>query len=239
MTSSFQTRCCRVLVAVFAAVGLGVAPTPVVAGPLIDSGTSYNDGSGPAGGAWEATYNHSKSIPFLGQELTASVDMAVFTGADFNTLTGTSVTPTDVNPTDYVYAYQIDVNSLTGTSWANFSVGIHDNPSRSGPFSVSLDSADIEPSGLVENLGSGGTGTMVWEFGNSSPALASGTRSQVLYFTSTGNPEYDSMQALVGSAGFGSIPAFSASNPEPSSVCLMLIAAAGLGVQRVRRRGCR
>jgi hypothetical protein len=100
------------------------------AGILAVHPSAYNDGNGPAGGAWRGT------APFANGDLAGTVDWAVFTANDFNlNFGGGGYVPTD----PLVYTHQIFTTDVTPpvVGASGMSIALPGNPAgNAGGFSA-------------------------------------------------------------------------------------------------------
>jgi hypothetical protein len=211
---------------VLALVGAWVLPLQASSLLLSYSGDAYNDGNGPASGAWwgVASYNYANTLE-------GTVDYVVFAPGKFQqAFPGSSYSP---SPTELVYAYQT-VN--TGSSDAStLQVAIADgHPADTiGSFSLG-DSTQVTPSTVdFQSLGPGFSNSAYWLF--QSPTIPSGGLSVGLAYASPDTPEQQ-FGSLINS-GLASVadplPAPSTSPvPEPSTLILLVATAIVLGLGR-------
>lgn len=111
--------------------------SPVLAGPLANHPLAFNDGNGPAGGAWTGvgTYSH----PFAGGHLEGTIEWAVFGPGQFPFAGLNSWIPV---PGQLTYAYQVINTGSDGI--IEFSIGGGTN-GVSNPGAASLDGANETP----------------------------------------------------------------------------------------------
>jgi hypothetical protein len=219
MFSIKKTAVCLILV-------LGLMAVPAWAG-LLGTGSSYNDGLGPLGGAWGGTKHFD--VAGTGGRLTGDLDWAVFTGANFSSLF-TGYTPT---LGELVYTYQIH---NTGT--LNISKG-----SLKLIGGAPADSADDFTGNGVSGQAPGSTQILstdvIWNFQapnniDWNPAES----SNGLVFSSIRRPRNDVYVVVDGGASTnitGVAGPGTNSIPEPSVLTLLLVAAATLCGIKIRR----
>jgi hypothetical protein len=213
--------------------------TPGFAGPLSLTDLAYNDGFGPASGAWKGTATFSGGLGF-----SATVDYAVFapgTFGDFLTEQGIGFAdPTDQS--QLVYAYQVNYNAASFGAISSNTVGLDGDETIGMVGSIPkalVAGANYDPSNGANQ------GTSVgWDYFSGSTAIFSGPpkKSTILFFTSPDVPEYD-YASLLHLGGPAPQLVASPSNvpyvvPEPACLTLLLIGSIS-GIQLIRRRTAR
>ena len=201
------------------------------AGDLLNHPLAYNDGNGPAGGAWTGTgvYDNYLTSPY---HLYGTVDYCVMTAADFATafptvgqladpVTGQPYTAGD----SLVYMYQL--HNQADFAVSTYIASVNDSANTQGQFG--LDAADTAASGYLIDTGD----NAYWLFG--SPQLSSGKSSYILAYSSNNEPVFGtSMTVDGGSYGLTSVLVPGDTPiPEPTGLTLM---AAGLLAFVGRRR---
>jgi len=163
----------------------------------------------------------------------ADIDFAVYDKGDF--FKSFDIEP---NADHYVYAYQItkvyDGFFGPGTGYVTrFSVGLSGeneqpaNPNFVGPGLVAPSSLDFAPPTPPYN-------TVGWNFSSGVYAIPS-QDSTVLYFSSPFAPEWDNA-AVTGAYGLGDSQTMPSPTPEPATLTICILGAAGLLLQRRRRQ---
>ena len=178
------------------------------AGILNGNPLAYNDGNGPAAGAWTGT------LPFdNGNGLEGNLDFAVFTEAVFNAnFSGLGYVPSSSPTGGLVYTYQLsNTTDPTGDSISAEIVGVVNPANTIGSFNV----GDVVPS-----LATFSGGNAVWQY---NPSITAGQTSWGMAFSSPNAPM--SGVALTvdggGTAQTVGVPTPSAIRiPEPGSVVL-------------------
>ena len=191
---------------------------------LLGTGLSYTDATHPSG--WEGSNTFTQSV--VGGTLAGKVDWAIFTASNF-----ASLFP-DYNPTpgELVYAYQVfDTGTveiskteapLLSSAPAN-GVGSFVDNGMSGvlPSSMSINSADV-----------------IWNFASPTIPWSPAGNSAGLAFSSPRTPRTDWYIVIDGGGtvnvnGVGG-PGTTAI-PEPSTLALLVVMAASLGIAVLRQ----
>ncbi len=193
------------------------------AGILNGNPLAYDDGNGPAAGAWTGT------LPFdNGNGLEGDLDFAVFTTAVFNAnFSGLGYTPSTPPTGGLVYTYQLtNTTSPTGDSISAEIVGIVNPANTIGSFDI----GDIAPS-LATFSGS----NALWQY---NPAIDAGETSFGMAFSSPNVPMLGVALTVDGggTAQTVGVPTPSARPiPEPASLAMWgLLSVAILLVRRGR-----
>ena len=196
------------VVALFACGLILCAATASSAGLLSGNPLAYNDGNGPASGAWTGT------IPFNnGSGLQGELDFAVFTTTVFNAnFSGLGYTPSASPAGGLVYAYQlINTANPAGDYISAEIVGIVNPANTIGSFNI----GDIAPA-----LATFSGGNAAWQF---NPSIGAGETSWGLAFSSPNAPMAGVALTVDGggTAQTIGVPTPSAvAIPEPASLAL-------------------
>jgi PEP-CTERM motif len=193
---------------------------------LLVSGTAAQAGllAANSGGAIPAyTGTQFFDANFSGFTVSANVDFAVFAPGAFDAAFPGQDTS---GGTDYVYAYQI---ANLDTDITKLTVGL-DGDEPLGVIGSIADGGSTVPTNSAY-VGAGPTSS-AWDF-TGPGALANGSTSDILIFTSAAPPEWDSATV---SASWFSTQDLPSPVPEPASLVLM---AMGLGLTCVRKHSRR
>lgn len=194
-------------------------------GSLLTDGNAYNDGDGMVPGDgnlyWRGSVLFSGGVP--GWIVNANVEYAVYAPGKFGTSTALGEPDDPSGGADWVYAYQIFNNASDPYDLINtLTVGLDGNE---GPNFISfLDGVDINPSSSYFPSAT----SAKWDFQD--PNIPSGgAASDILFFTAPFGPETDNATLQGGWVVTEQLPS---PVPEPATLCMMLLAAAMLGLWR-------
>jgi hypothetical protein len=202
---------------------VGVAVGSASAG-LVGTGLAYNDGAK----TWDGTVPFSKTSGSV--TLAGSMDWAVFTAANFNTLFGGSgYTP---HAGELVYTYQLHNTGNTYISLSELVLISQAPADTAGYFSLGGSSEQAPYSSTITS------GDVVWSF-QSPNNIAVGAYSTGLAFSSIRKPRSDFDIVFNGGvsvtfAGMGGPGPNSI--PEPSALALLTVALATIGVAAIGKR---
>jgi hypothetical protein len=227
-----------VIVAVCLGSVLGYGLSRASAGPLSLTGFAFNNGAGPAGGAWRGTASVVGAA--LGDTLAAEVDWAVFPVGGFqsylNSQSIAQVDPSAANEFTYVYQISSVTSATPGIGALTVGIDVIDTRgSLAAPTFVLTGAANEKlPTGGGDNNTS-----MAWFFPGKE--LHAGDSSSLLVFTSPNIPEYDFLTVMSGLASQPIPPLVGSPSsivgdpnvPEPSALILAL--ACGLPFLSKRR----
>lgn len=243
----------RPLVAFVVVISLLCLQSSASAGWLASTPHAYDDGFGPTLGVWQGSHAYSRTAPAGPNAITGTLEYAVFAPGAFQAFLNDHFggpPPFDPAPGEVVYAYQLLDVTVANPGVTKISVGLDaiDIPGTISPPSW------IPTGAINEQLPDSGeyiaNTSMVWNF----PDLAGtvgvnerllvGEQSPILFFSSEYLPELDNITVTSGIAGphyVDAVPSIgtnlSSEIPEPSSLAILLIAAASsLGFIRRRSR---
>jgi hypothetical protein len=223
MISIKKTAVCLTLV-------LGLVAAPAFAG-LLGTGSSYNDGLGPLGGAWEGSSSFTSSNP----NLYGYVDWAVFASDAFPF---TDDTP---GPAPYglftktagelIYAYQV-FNG--GTDHLSMQIVFIDS------YADNIGSVSDLSKGLLGNAPNSMSldapgGAAVWGF----DGIVQGDNSEGLVYCSSYSPMMADAAITIdgGTYGYSMVQVPSAVPiPEPATFWMLIAAACAFAARYIRRR---
>lgn len=231
--SLFKLACTDLTAQTIIAIATVLSVSLATAGPLSTTNLALNDGFGPDAGRWRGSVSIVGAA--FGDTVVAEVDWAAFAPGNFQLyLNSQAIAQLDPSgPGEVAYVYQI-------TSVTNANPGVD-------TLTVGLEAADgrgvvLAPTfvptgaGTEKSPNSGGdNGTsMAWYFNGSE--LQVGDTSSLLVFTSPFAPEFDFLQVSSGVASPPVSPLVASPSdrlfrfeiPEPSSIILALVCAAGL-----------
>ncbi len=219
----------RLVAAVVVAV-VGVWALPLQASLLDYSGDAYNNGLGPANGAWYGSTPYTNNGALVGE-----VDWLVFGPGEFaQAFSGSSGYSPPAN--ELVYAYQIDNMGTSDTSTLQSAIVAGRSAETIGTFPLTdlAGNPGLAPTTTTFTPPSGGFSSAYWYV---SGGIGTGKSSAGLAYASSNTPELD-FGSLVNSglsADADPLPGPSTSlsgTPEPSTVILLAAAAILLGIRR-------
>lgn len=197
------------------------------AGVLAAHPSAYNDGMGPAGGAWRGT------APFANGDLAGTVDWAVFTAATFNTVFagGGYVAPAG----ELVYTHQIfttdTIPPIIGAS--GMSIALPGNPAgNGGGFSAG------GVTGVPVFLAYADSWIADWSLTDETDAL---TPSEGLAYSSTNSPQLTGVPVVVD-GGTSAATILPLGIPGPNTIpepTTLIMASAAVVLLLIDRRGRR
>jgi hypothetical protein len=194
------------------------------AGLLAVHPLAYNDGNGPAGGAWRG------SSPFVNDGLSGTVDWAVFTASAFNSLPGLSGYTATAG--ELVYAHQIFTAGTLGAT--QMDIVLAGNPAGDGgSFTATGISGVSAFFAFADSVGA------TWLLDAETDTL---TPSEGLVYSSPNRPQLTGIPTLLdgGVSAAGSLPiGIPGPNPipEPAAWFLASIATTIWFLFRGGRRG--
>ncbi len=202
---------------------------PVQAGVLNNHALAFNNGAGPAGGAWTGSDVFNNGLPFP-NNLIGNIDFSVFEVADFDTaFPGSGYVPGAGD--GLVYAYQLENQGnffvsaqIVGIS--NIANAIDNFPSGA------VAPVEVAPGVSIFDTG----GNAVWLF--SAQNIQTGENSTILVYSSPNVPELGTGLGITvdgGTVGITTVPTPSSTAiPEPGTVALLGIGMIGLMTRRRR-----
>lgn len=189
----------KIIIVVTCALALSAA-VPTVAGILNGNPFAYNDGNGPASGAWTGSLSFNN-----GNGLEGDLDFAVFTTDVFDTqFGGLGYVPSAYPTGGLVYTYQ-----LTNTAGANGDaisaeiVGITNPANTIGSFDI----GDVMPS-----LTTFSSGNATWQY---NPTIPIAMTSWGMAFSSPNAPMYGASLTIDGG---GSATTVGIPTPGPNAI---------------------
>ena len=194
-------------------------PGSTHAGILANAPEAFNNGSGPNAGTWNGSVDNIANIGPFGS-IDADIDFAVFAPGNFQTFLDNNFGPstyTDANPSNFVYAYQVTMNSVGLAGGSILTVGIGPSDPRTPP-SFLPGSGDQSPGLTPDQVTS-----MEWNFEGQ---LTGGEVSDILFFSSPMPPELDFAQMNSGLASPSPSPLVPSPVPEPTALTLLMLASA-------------
>jgi len=204
----------------------------VNAGVLNGIAGAFNDGNGPAAGAWTGSTTYDNGLAFP-NNLFGTIDYAVMTASDFLAafpLAGQGADPVTTLPyapgNALVYLYQVNNQGIFSVS-AEI-VGINNPADTIGQF----ENASGEIAADARVFGTGGNANYI--FGD--PLIGTGQSSFILAYSSPNAPEIGAAITVNGGTiGLSMVPVPGATAiPEPASLALAALGALALVVRRRR-----
>lgn len=212
---------------------LTIGLSQATAGPLSTTNFALNDGFGPDAGRWHGSVVVAGGA--FGDTLVAEVDWAAFGPNKFQLyLNGEGIAQVDPSgPNEVIYVYQITSVTSASPGIDTLTVGLDPTDGRGV-----VSAPSFVPTGAAteQSPASGGDNntSMAWFFNGTE--LLAGDTSSLLVFSSPFAPEFDFLQVNSGLAGPVVSPLVASPSdrlfqfdiPEPSSLALGLVCAAGL-----------
>lgn len=189
-------------------------------------GTIATDINGMAGYQGTETYSYGFGATTL---WTTSVDFSVYEPGQFEL----SYPAASIPAGHYVYAYQVDdiIAGAYGSSYAyvtRFSVGLTGEDSEVGIIASISTSGDVTPSNSSFAPATPPHDTAGWDF---NPRVNAGETSEVLYFTSPYEPEWDNSTVSGYLSDTQTVP-----SPTPEPATIGLLAAGAVMITRRKRK---